>query len=74
MDFKGDLPSAEPSQSDWERVRKQIADDAPIAYDPTDPDDGPYDPNDDEAVENSLTNENRVYPPREKEKKIAKAS
>jgi hypothetical protein len=75
MEFKGDLPSAEPSQSDWEWVKKQIAEDAPIPYDPNDPDDGPYDPNDDEAVDRFLTDENRVYPPPpEKEKKIAKAS
>jgi hypothetical protein len=37
--------------SDWDRVKKNIAEDAPIPYDPNDPDDGPYDPNDDAAVE-----------------------
>jgi uncharacterized DUF497 family protein len=51
MEFKGNLPSAEPSLSDWAWVKKQIAEDAPIPYDPNDPDDGPYDPNDDAAVE-----------------------
>jgi hypothetical protein len=39
------------SLTDWERVKKNIAEDAPIPYDPNDPDDGPYDPNDDAAVE-----------------------
>ena len=51
MIWRGNLPSSEPSQTDWERVRKDIAEDAPIPYDPNDPDDGPYDPNDDEAVD-----------------------
>src|SRR5271156_3236021 len=51
MEFKGNLPSAEPSQSDWEWVKKQIDEDAPIPYDANDPNDGPYDPNDDAAVE-----------------------
>ena len=51
MEFKGNLPSTEPSLSDWEWVKKQIAEDAPIPYDPSDPDDGPYDPNDDAAVD-----------------------
>jgi len=36
------------SLTDWERVRRDIAEDAPIPYDP---EDGPYDPNDDAAVE-----------------------
>lgn len=36
------------SRTDWNRVRKEIADDAPIPYDP---EDGPYDPNDAGAVE-----------------------
>lgn len=51
MEFKGNLPGAEPSKTDWERVRKSIEMDEPIPYDPNDPDDGPYDPNDDAAVE-----------------------
>jgi hypothetical protein len=55
--------SGKPSRTDWEWVRKQIATDAPIPYDANDPDDGPYDPNDDEAVERFLTEANRVYPP-----------
>jgi hypothetical protein len=62
MEFKGNLPTAEPSQSDWDWVRKHIAEDAPVHYDPNDPDDGPYDPNDDAAVDRFLTEENRVYP------------
>jgi hypothetical protein len=69
------MPLPNRDLSDWERVKKQIAEDAPIPYDPNDPDDGPYDPNDDEAVDRFLTDENRVYPPPPgKEKKIAKAS
>jgi hypothetical protein len=75
MEFKGNLPSAEPSQSDWEWVKKQIAEDAPIPYDPNDPDDGPYDPNDDEAVERFLTEANRVRPSKAGDtKKIAKGA
>jgi hypothetical protein len=37
--------------------------DEPIPYDASDPDDGPYDPNDDEAADRFLTEANRVYPP-----------
>jgi hypothetical protein len=75
MEFKGNLPSAEPSQSDWEWVKKQVAGDAPIPYDLSDPDDGPYDPNDDEAVERFLTETNRVHPSKaEDKKKIAKTA
>lgn len=40
---------SEKSLTDWERVRREIAEDAPIPYDPED--DGPYDPNDDAAVD-----------------------
>jgi hypothetical protein len=36
------------SRTDWDRVRHTIATDAHIPYDP---EDGPYDPNDDAAVE-----------------------
>jgi hypothetical protein len=43
--------SGKPSRTDWERVKKDIAEDAPISYDPNDSDDGPYDPNDDAAVD-----------------------
>jgi hypothetical protein len=43
--------SGQPSKTDWERVRKSIETDEPIPYDPSDPDDGPYDPNDDAAVD-----------------------
>jgi len=61
--------------SDWEWVKKQIATDAPVPYDANDPDDGPYDPNDDEAVDHFLTEANRVYPASPaKDRKIAKAS
>jgi hypothetical protein len=67
--------SGQPSKSDWERVRRSIELDEPIAYDANDPDDGPYDPNDDEAVERFLTDANRAFPPvSADEKKIPKAS
>lgn len=36
------------SLTNWDRVRKAYESDAPIPYDP---EDGPYDPNDDAAVE-----------------------
>lgn len=36
------------SKTDWERVAREYDSDAPIPYDP---DDGPYDPNDDAAVD-----------------------
>ena len=39
------------SRTDWERIKRDIAADAPIPYDHNDPDDGPYDPNDDAAVD-----------------------
>ncbi|MGD0094985.1 MAG: hypothetical protein ABSB60_00725 [Terracidiphilus sp.] len=49
--------------------------DEPIPYDANDPDDGPYDPNDDEAVDRFLTEVNRVHPVvPAKDRKIAKAS
>lgn len=61
--------------SDWEWVKKQIADDASVPYDASDPDDGPDDPNDDAAVDRFLTEANRVHPvPQAKDRKIAKAS
>ncbi|MDR3754145.1 MAG: hypothetical protein P4K93_11150 [Terracidiphilus sp.] len=66
--------SGQPSRTDWDRVRKSIATDEPIPYDANDPDDGPYDPNDDEAVDRFLIETNRVNPPAPAEKKIAKAS
>jgi hypothetical protein len=66
------MPLPNRDMSDWERVRKQISEDAPVAYDPNDPDDGPYDPNDDTAVDRFLTEDNRIHPaPPEKDKKIA---
>lgn len=40
--------SGRKSMTDWDRVRREIAEDAPIPYDP---EDGPYDPNDDAAVD-----------------------
>jgi uncharacterized protein (DUF4415 family) len=36
------------SQTSWERVRRNIAENAPIPYDP---EDGPYDPNDEAATD-----------------------
>jgi ribosomal protein S18 len=64
--------SGKPSKTDWERVRKSIATDALIPYDP---EDGPYDPNDDEAVESFLTEANRINPARHTdEPPISKAS
>ena len=36
--------------------------DEPIPYDANDPDDGPYDPNDDAAVDRFLTEANLVHP------------
>jgi hypothetical protein len=48
MEFKGNLPSRQKSLTDWERVKRNIAEDAPIPYDP---EDGPYDPNDEAATE-----------------------
>ena len=69
------MPLPNRDMTDWNRVKKQFAEDAPILYDPNDPDDAPYDPNDDEAVENSLVDANRVSPPVPAErKKIRKAS
>jgi hypothetical protein len=54
--------SGQPSKTDWERVRGSIAMNEPVPYDANDPDDGPYDPNDDEAVDRFLTEANRVSP------------
>jgi hypothetical protein len=69
------MPLPKRDLSDWDWVRKQIAADAPVSYDANDPDDGPYDPNDDEAVDRLLTEANRVYPEEMAEiLKIAKAS
>jgi hypothetical protein len=49
--------------------------DAPVPYDASDPDDGPYDPNDDAAVDRFLTEANRVHSaPGSKDRKVAKAS
>ncbi len=45
------------------------------SYEASDPDDGPYDPNDDAAVDRFLTESNRIDPvPRPKDRKAAKAS
>lgn len=43
---------AQKSQTDWERVKRMYDSDAPIPYDP---EDGPYDPNDEEATEKWLS-------------------
>lgn len=56
------MPLPKRDMSDWEWVKKQIATDSPIPYDANDPDDGPYDPNDDEAVDRFLTEANIVRP------------
>lgn len=40
--------SGHKSKTDWERVKREYDSDAPIPYDP---EDGPYDPNDDAATE-----------------------
>ena len=42
-------PEPRHSGSDWPRVQREAAGDAPVAYDPAN-DASPYDPNDDEAV------------------------
>ena len=36
------------SRSDWDRVRREAAEEAPILHDPGD---GPYDPNDEAATD-----------------------
>ena len=59
------------SKTDWDRVLAW-KDGERIPYEP---EDGPYDPNDDEAVDHFLTEANRVYPASPaKDRKIAKAS
>ncbi len=58
-------------RSDWEQVKKDSAEDAPVPYDPNDADETPYDPNDDDAVERFLTAANRVD---SNQKRIRKAS
>lgn len=69
------MPLPDRDTTDWERVKREYDAGTPIAYDPNDPDDGPYDPNDDEAVDRFLTEANRVHSPKPvEEKKIAKAS
>lgn len=43
------MPSSKAaSRTDWDRVKREIQDDSPI---PHDPEDGPYNPNDDREVE-----------------------
>jgi hypothetical protein len=55
--------------------RSSIAADAPVPNDASDPDDGPYDPNDDAAVDRFLTEANRIHRvPQAEDRKIAKAS
>ena len=39
------------SRTDWERIGREAEADIPVPYDPTDPDDGPCDPNDAAATE-----------------------
>ena len=56
-------------------MKSQIAADAPVPYDASDPDDGPCDPNDDAAADRFLTEANRIHPaPMAKDRKVAKAS
>jgi len=58
------MPLPNRDLSDWEWVKEQIA-----------ADDGPYDPNDDAAVDRFLTEANRIHPvPVVKDRKVAKAS
>jgi hypothetical protein len=68
------MPLPNRDMTDWDQVKKQIAEDAPIPYDSNDPDDAPYDPNDDEAVGRFLTDANRASPPAPERKRIRKAS
>jgi hypothetical protein len=42
------MPLPNRDMTDWERVKRGYDSDAPIPYDP---EDGPYDPNDDAAVD-----------------------
>jgi len=58
------MPLPNRDLSDWEWVKKQIAADAPVPYDASDPDDGPYDPNDDASADRFLTEANRIHPVR----------
>lgn len=69
------MPLPNRDMSDWEWVKRQIAADAPVPYDANDPSDGPYDPNDDTAVDRFLIEANRVHAvPPAKKGKVAKAS
>jgi hypothetical protein len=69
------MPLPNRDLSDWKWVKEQIAADAPVPYDANDPDDGPYDPNDDAAVDRFLTDANRIHQvPSEKNRKVATAS
>ena len=68
------MPLPNRDMSNWEWVRKQIADDSPVPYDANDPDDGPYDPNDDEAVDKFLTDANLVRTPKVEKQPTSKAS
>jgi hypothetical protein len=69
------MPPPNSDLSDWEWVKEQIAADAPVPYDASDPDDCPCDPNDDAAVDRFLTEANRIHPVLQSDvRKIAKAS
>ena len=46
------MSSDEKSRTNWEYVKRMAKSDAPIPYDP---EDGPYDPNDEEATEAYLS-------------------
>ena len=67
------MPLPNRDLSDWKWVKEQIAADAPVPYDASDPDHHPYDPNDDAAVDRFLTEANRIHPvPRSEARKAAR--
>ncbi len=55
------MNDATKSRTDWDWVRKQQESNAPIPYDP---EDGPYDPNDEEATEAWLSQATVTFPNR----------
>ncbi|HUA92574.1 MAG TPA: hypothetical protein VL991_08405 [Terracidiphilus sp.] len=67
--------SRQPGKTDWDRIHREVEMDSPIPYDANDPDEGPYDPNDDEAVERFHTEANRVPPQKAGDtRKVAKTA
>jgi hypothetical protein len=65
------MPQPNRDLTDWDRIKREIAENAPIPYDGNDADDCPYDPNDDEAVDQFLTENKRIEPAPSDKKKIA---